>query len=98
MVSLAQYPRHKNTQKTLKARRSFGSAFAALRIMDDFIRMRRLFEQMMMANEKALRANERAVRILKSQRFAKLQRARDREVLYNSPRLVRAVGSNFRRR
>jgi hypothetical protein len=78
--------------------RSFGSTFAALRIMDDFIRMRRLFEQMMMANEKALRANERAVQILRSRRSAKLQRARNFEVLYNSPRLVRAVGSNFRRR
>ena len=66
--------------------------------MDDFLRMRRLFEQMMMANEKALRANERAVYLLKSRRAAKLQRARDREVLYNSPRLIRAVGSNFRRR
>jgi ABC-type siderophore export system fused ATPase/permease subunit len=78
--------------------RSFGRAFAALRIMDDFIRMRRLFEQMMMANEKALRANERAVQILRSRRSVKLQRARNFEVLYNSPRLVRAVGSNFRRR
>ena len=66
--------------------------------MDDFIRMRRLFEQMMIANEKALRANERAVRILTSRRSMKLQNARDREVLYNSPRLIRAVGSNFRRR
>jgi ABC-type siderophore export system fused ATPase/permease subunit len=78
--------------------RSFGSAFAASRIMDDFIRMRRLFEQMMMANEKALRANERAVKILTSRRSLKLQRARNVEVLYNSPRLIRAVGSNFRRR
>ena len=78
--------------------RSFGSAFAASRIMDDFIRMRRLFEQMMMANEKALRANERAVKILTSRRSMKLQRARNVEVLYNSPRLIRAVGSNFRRR
>ena len=69
-----------------------------MRIMDDFIRMRRLFEQMMMANEKALRANERAIQILKSRHSAKLQRARNFEVLYNSPRLVRAVGSNFRRR
>ena len=69
-----------------------------MRIMDDFLHMRRLFEQMMMANEKALRANERTVHLLKSRRAAKLQRARDREVLYNSPRLVRAVGSNFRRR
>ena len=69
-----------------------------MRIMDDFLHMRRLFEQMMMANEKALRANERTVYLLKSRRAAKLQRARDREVLYNSPRLVRAVGSNFRRR
>jgi hypothetical protein len=83
------------TQK--KASRSFGSAFVTLRIMDDFIRMRRLFEQMM-ANEKALRANERAVQLLRSRRSAKLQRARNFEVLYNSPRLVRAVGSNFRRR
>jgi hypothetical protein len=67
--------------------------------MDDFLRMRRLFEQMMMmANEKALRANERAVQILRSRRSAKLQRARNSEVLYNSPRLIRAVGSNFRRR
>lgn len=66
--------------------------------MDDFLRMHRLFEQMMMANEKALRANERTVYLLKSRRATKLQRARDREVLYNSPRLVRAVGSNFRRR
>jgi len=66
--------------------------------MDDFLRMRRLFEQMMMANEKALRANERTMYLLKSRRAAKLQRAKDREVLYNSPRLVRAVGSNFRRR
>ena len=66
--------------------------------MDDFLRMRRLFEQMMIANEKALRANERTVYLLKSRRAAKLQRARDREVLYNSPRLVRAVGSNYRRR
>ena len=66
--------------------------------MDYFLRMRRLFEQMMIANEKALRANERTVYLLKSRRAAKLQRARDREVLYNSPRLVRAVGSNFRRR
>ena len=65
--------------------------------MDDFLHMRRLFEQLMMANEKALRANERTVYLLKSRRATKLQRARDREVLYNSPRLVRAVGSNFRR-
>jgi hypothetical protein len=43
------------------------------------------------------RENQRISRLMDSMRSKKLQKASEKQVIYSSPRFIRAVGSNFPR-